>query len=148
MTEPQRDELDAALDAALDSLVTEYSGVFAREAIAECLTDSFAQLQPARIRGFLPLLAHRFARERLNAAVRTSALGDREVPRVLFVCTHNSGRSQIAAALLETEAAGRVTVASAGTTPAPELNFDVVTALAEIGVATADLFPKPLPTRL
>lgn len=44
MTEPQRDELDAALD----SLVTEFSGVFAREAIAECLTDSFAQLQPAR----------------------------------------------------------------------------------------------------
>ena len=50
------------------------------------------------------------------------------IPEVLFVCTHNAGRSQMAAALLDHEAAGRVLVASAGSQPARELNPAVVAA--------------------
>ena len=68
------------------------------------------------------------------------------VPDVLFVCTHNAGRSQMAAALLDREAAGRVRVTSAGSQPASELNPAVVAAMAEIGLDISREFPKPLTT--
>jgi len=56
------------------------------------------------------------------------------IPEVLFVCTHNAGRSQMAAALLDQLAAGRIRVTSAGSEPASELNPAVVHAMAEIGL--------------
>src|SRR6516165_1978206 len=67
-----------------------------------------------------------------------------EVPHVLFVCTHNAGRSQMAAALLDHQAAGRVRVTSAGSQPADQLNPAVVQAMAEIGLDISREFPKPL----
>jgi protein-tyrosine-phosphatase len=67
-----------------------------------------------------------------------------DIPEVLFVCTHNAGRSQMAAALLDREAAGRVHVTSAGSQPADQLNPAVVQALAEIGLDISREFPKPL----
>ena len=69
-----------------------------------------------------------------------------QVPRVLFVCTHNAGRSQMAAALLDHEAHGKVQVTSAGSQPASELNPAVVQAMAEIGLDISREFPKPLTT--
>ena len=66
------------------------------------------------------------------------------IPEVLFVCTHNAGRSQMAAALLDHQAAGRVRVTSAGTQPAAELNPAVVRAMAEIGLDISREYPKPL----
>jgi arsenate reductase len=66
------------------------------------------------------------------------------VPSVLFVCVHNAGRSQMAAALLDHEAQGRVQVTSAGSQPAAELNPAVVAAMAEIGLDLSREFPKPL----
>src|SRR5580692_9983987 len=66
------------------------------------------------------------------------------IPDVLFVCTHNAGRSQMAAALLDREAAGQVRVTSAGSQPASELNPAVVAAMAEIGLDISRQFPKPL----
>jgi len=69
------------------------------------------------------------------------------VPEVLFVCTHNAGRSQMAAALLSQQAAGRVRVSSAGSEPASELNPAVVQAMAEIGLDISAEFPKLLDTR-
>jgi arsenate reductase (thioredoxin) len=71
-------------------------------------------------------------------------LVDEVIPEVLFVCTHNAGRSQMAAALLDREAAGRVRVTSAGSQPASELNPAVVAAMAEIGLDISREFPKPL----
>ena len=66
------------------------------------------------------------------------------IPEVLFVCIHNAGRSQMAAALLDHEAAGRVRVTSAGSQPADQLNPAVVAAMAEIGLDLSHEFPKPL----
>ena len=66
------------------------------------------------------------------------------IPEVLFVCTHNAGRSQMAAALLDHEAAGQVHVTSAGSQPADQLNPAVVAAMAEIGLDISREFPKPL----
>jgi arsenate reductase len=67
-------------------------------------------------------------------------------PEVLFVCVHNAGRSQMAAALLEHHAQGRVTVRSAGSAPASEINPAVVEAMDEIGLDLSQAFPKPLTT--
>jgi protein-tyrosine-phosphatase len=67
-----------------------------------------------------------------------------DVPEVLFVCVHNAGRSQMAAALLAERADGRVRVRSAGTDPAEEINPAVVQALAELGIDLFDERPKRL----
>jgi protein-tyrosine-phosphatase len=69
-----------------------------------------------------------------------------DIPEVLFVCTHNAGRSQMAAALLDHQAAGRVRVTSAGSQPADRLNPAVVQAMAEVGLDISREFPKPLTT--
>jgi arsenate reductase len=71
---------------------------------------------------------------------------DREprTPEVLFVCVHNAGRSQMAAALLERHADGRVRVRSAGSTPADEVNPSVVEAMAEVGIDISSERPKGL----
>jgi arsenate reductase (thioredoxin) len=68
----------------------------------------------------------------------------KDVPEVLFVCVHNAGRSQMAAALLDHHAKGRVHVRSAGSQPADQLNPAVVAAMAEWGIDLAREFPKPL----
>ncbi len=68
------------------------------------------------------------------------------VPEVLFVCVHNAGRSQMAAALLAHHAAGRVRVTSAGSAPADEINPAVRAVLAELNVDLNDAFPKKLTT--
>ena len=69
-----------------------------------------------------------------------------DVPEVLFVCVHNAGRSQIAAALLAHRADGRVRVRSAGTTPADEVNPAVVASMREIGIDISRELPKKLET--
>lgn len=66
------------------------------------------------------------------------------IPEVLFVCVHNAGRSQMAAALLDHHAHGRVHVRSAGSEPVDQINPAVVAALAEWGLDVTQEFPKPL----
>ncbi|MPZ87858.1 MAG: arsenate reductase ArsC [Nitriliruptorales bacterium] len=67
----------------------------------------------------------------------------REVPEVLFVCVQNAGRSQMAAALLDHHARGRVRVRSAGSTPADQIHPGVLDVMAEIGIDLSREFPKP-----
>jgi protein-tyrosine-phosphatase len=69
-----------------------------------------------------------------------------ETPEVLFVCVHNAGRSQMAAALLHHHAAGTVRVTSAGSQPADQVNPAVREVLAEIGIDLSHEFPKRLTT--
>jgi arsenate reductase len=66
------------------------------------------------------------------------------LPEVLFVCVHNAGRSQMAAALLERHAGGRIRVRSAGTEPADEINPTVREAMAELGIDVSAERPKLL----
>jgi arsenate reductase (thioredoxin) len=70
--------------------------------------------------------------------------GGGRVPSVLFVCVHNAGRSQMAAALLEHHAAGSVEVRSAGSAPAETINPAVRAVMAEIGISLAAAHPKLL----
>ena len=68
----------------------------------------------------------------------------RRMPEVLFVCVHNAGRSQMAAALLDHLSDGSVTVRSAGSEPAARVNPVVIAAMEEIGLDVSREFPKPL----
>ena len=68
----------------------------------------------------------------------------KEVPEVLFVCVHNAGRSQMAAALLNHHAGGRVHVRSGGSAPGKRINPAVAEAMAEIGLDLSKEFPKPV----
>jgi arsenate reductase len=92
----------------------------------------------------VPVLSERFARERLRAVAQAEGRIVKDTPEVLFVCVHNAGRSQMAAALLDRRAEGRVHVRSAGNTPAREINPSVTTAMAEVGLDLSQEFPKPL----
>jgi protein-tyrosine-phosphatase len=67
-----------------------------------------------------------------------------QAPEVLFVCVHNAGRSQIAAALTHQLSGGRVKVRSAGSAPASEINPVVIELMAARGIDLSREFPKPL----
>ena len=132
------------LGGAVDALASEFAGVFSSQTVTEVLLDSLERLGPARVRSYQPVLAYRFARQRLSDAAVSTGGRPGTAPVVLFVCTRNAGRSQLAAALLEHAAGGRVVVRSAGSEPADALHDEVVDALAEAGVDTAGAFPKPI----
>jgi len=82
--------------------------------------------------------------QRLKALAQAEGKLVKEQPEVLFVCTHNAGRSQMAAGLVKLRSGGRIHVRSAGSTPADEINPAAVQAMEEIGVDMAEEFPKPL----
>src|SRR4029079_16304418 len=108
------------------------------------LTDSVGQLLPqARITSFVPVLAERFARDRLRALAKIEGLITTMNPSVLFLCVHNAGRSQMAAGWLQHLAGDRVQVYSGGSEPASEVNTAAIAAMAEVGIDISTEFPKP-----
>ena len=129
---------------AAEALVDEFAGVFSPETIERYIAESVDLLGPSKVNVFVPVLAHRFARERLRALAQTEGLMTKEMPEVLFVCVHNAGRSQMAAGLVTLRSEGRIHVRSAGSDPGEEVNPAVVVAMREIGVDMDQEFPKPL----
>ena len=128
----------------IEQLAAEFRGVFGLETIERYVSESIDRMQGARIVDFLPLLVQRFSRERLRALAQVENKITKEVPEVLFVCVHNSGRSQMAAGLLNKIAAGSVHVRTAGSDPVEQINPAVVEVMAEVGVDLSEEFPKPL----
>jgi protein-tyrosine-phosphatase len=131
-------------DHLVDRLSREFDGVLSRETVQRLLLETEGLLGESRVRTFLPILVERFARERLRALARTEGNLVRDTPEVLFVCVHNAGRSQMAAALLDHYALGRVHVRSAGSTPADQINPAAVRAMEEWEIDLSNEFPKPL----
>ena len=134
----------AHLVKVVGDLAAEFQGIFSRETVERYVQESLEQFEKARVPDFVPVLVYRFSRERLNALGQAEGSIAKDVPEVLFVCVQNAGRSQIAAALLNHRAGGRVHVRSAGSAPAEEINAVVVEALQEVGVDVSQQFPKPL----
>ena len=132
------------VERAADALQEEFAGTFGRETIARYIADSADLLGNSAISAFVPLLAHRFARERLKALGQAEGLIAKEQPEVLFVCVHNAGRSQMAAGLVNLRSDGRIHVRSAGSTPGDVISPLVIEAMAELGIDLAEAFPKPL----
>jgi len=143
------DGRDADARGGLHRLVSDLSarhrGVLSEGEVREVVHDSYDRLAAAaRVRAYLLVLSSHLARERLAALSRLRTGTSKAVPQVLFVCVHNAGRSQMAAALLHHHAGGRVVVRSAGSAPADTVNPAVVEAMAELGIDISREFPKPL----
>jgi arsenate reductase (thioredoxin) len=132
------------VDQAARALVAEFAGIFSEQTIARYIAESLDLLGDSRINVYVPVLAHRFARERLRALAQAEGSIVKEQPEVLFVCVQNAGRSQMAAGLVKLRSGGRVHVRSAGSAPGEEINPAVVEAMSELGVDLAEEFPKPL----
>ena len=132
------------LERGLEHLSDEFAGTFSAETVERFMAESLEALGGARLKDFIPLFVHRFARERLRALGQVQGSIAKDVPEVLFVCVQNAGRSQMAAALLDHYAEGRVHVRSAGSTPADQIDPDVVRAMSELGIDVSREFPKPM----
>jgi protein-tyrosine-phosphatase len=131
--------------AIVDDLSYSYDGVFSRESVAAAVTGARDALEPvSTIKTYLPILVARQAKEQLMSAAQAEGRIARTVPELLFVCVHNAGRSQLAAALAEHLSAHRVHVRSAGSAPSDTVNPLVIEVLAERGIALAEPYPKPL----
>ncbi|MCA1783341.1 MAG: arsenate reductase ArsC [Intrasporangiaceae bacterium] len=126
-------------------LVHRFEGVFSADEVRGAVRTAHAALVPqSRIPTFLPVLVERFAKELLVARAQASGAQAKAMPELLFVCLHNAGRSQLAAALARHLSGGRVNVRSAGSRPVGEINPRVLEVLAERGVPAPDAYPKPL----
>jgi len=132
------------VEKAAEALQDEFAGTFSRETIARYIAESVDLLGASKVNVFVPVLAHRFARERLKALGQAEGMITKEMPEVLFVCVHNAGRSQMAAGLVRLRSDGRIHVRSAGSDPGEEINPAVVEAMDELGVDMGEEFPKPL----
>jgi protein-tyrosine-phosphatase len=133
-----------ALRTAATRLESEYADTFSAETIERFLHTSYDQFAGrATIPNFLPLLAERFVRQRLHALARVEGkISDRK-PAVLFLCTQNTGRSQMALGFF-TYLAGQQAVAwSGGSEPGGQINPVAVAAMAEIGIDITGEYPKP-----
>lgn len=128
---------------AAANLKDEFTGVFSPETIERFLTESLVSLSNARITGFVPLLAERFARTRLRALGRIEGSIESEKPMVLFLCVHNAGRSQMAAGWLRHLAGDQVEVFSGGSDPASDVNPAAIDAMAKRGIDITTDHPKP-----
>lgn len=135
----------AVLTRAAADLAEKYTGVFTPQTVERYVFESYTALRrTARVTTHLTSLATRFATDRLSALAQAHGAVAKDVPEVLFVCVHNAGRSQMAAALLDKRAAGAVHVRSAGSSPIAAINPAVVTVMAEMGIDLTEAFPKPL----
>ena len=135
-----------ALDDCAAKLAGRFRGVFSEETVAGVVEDSYELIgdRPTVGPNFMPIFIERFARERLGAVAQAEGLVPKALPEVLFVCEHNSGRSQMAAALTHELSKGTVAVRSAGSHPAEKIDPVVVEAMTELGVDVRTEFPKPL----
>ena len=129
----------------VEDLSYSYRGVFEPDQIADAVNGAWELLAVrSTVRTFLPILVARQAREQLMATAQAQGVVAKTVPELLFVCVHNAGRSQMAAALAEHLSARRVHVRSAGSAPTGEINPVVVQVLQERGIALGTAYPKPL----
>jgi arsenate reductase (thioredoxin) len=127
-----------------ERLKREFEGALNAETIERFMKDSLEMLLPkARTVQWVPLLAERFARDRLRALVRLEGGSEVTTPGVLFLCVHNAGRSQMAAGWMRKLAGDGVEVFSGGSEPADSINQAAVAVMAEVGVDISAELPQP-----
>lgn len=121
----------------------EFEGLFNTETIERCLRDSHDRLaSQATVSMWLPVLTERLTRDRLSALARLERTSNAR-PAVLFLCTHNAGRSQMAAGWMRHLAGDRVDVFSGGSAPAADADRAVVDVMAQVGIDISSEYPKP-----
>ena len=133
-----------ALKSAAARLAEQFEGTFGSETIERFLTTSYDQFAGrATAFNFLPVMAERFARQRLQALARVEGKADDGLPTVLFLCVHNAGRSQMALGWFDQLARGRAVGWSGGSEPGDRVNPSAVAAMHEVGIDITGEYPKP-----
>jgi arsenate reductase (thioredoxin) len=132
------------LNHVVTLLHRKYPDVLSRESIAGLVMDSYTRLAArATVTKWLVPFAERFAQERLQALTVLDEGTPKSVPTVLFLCTHNAGRSQMALGWFHHLAGDKAIAWSGGSEPAGELNKVAVKAMDEVGIDISNGFPKP-----
>jgi arsenate reductase (thioredoxin) len=132
------------IEKAVDGLVEEFGHHHSRETIERIMDDSLRQLvDGAEVEDFVPALAHRFARERLKALGRAHG-PEGKASDVLFVGLGDTGRGQMAAALLTLRSEGSVVAHSAGSGAGAKIDRAVLEVMGELGVDLSEAYAKPL----
>ncbi|PZQ91674.1 MAG: phosphatase [Leifsonia xyli] len=136
---------EASLHDIAVELTTSYEGVFNAETVQRYVLESYTALvRTSSVKSHLVTQTARFAKERLTALAQAQGSLMKDRPEVLFVCEHNAGRSQLAAALTAKLSKGSVHVRSAGSLPRSEIDPVVRTVADEFGLDLSTEFPKPL----
>lgn len=139
---PELDQMTLRSSAML--LQKDFDGTFSSETIELFLLTSYEEFAPRLAnQTYLALFAERFARERLRALARVEGKSDDERPIVLFLCTHNAGRSQMALGFFRALAGDNAIAWSGGSEPGSQVNPAAVAAMAEVGIDISGEFPKP-----
>lgn len=129
---------------AAERLKKRFEGALNTETIERFMTDSLDMLVvKARHTKWIPLLAERFAADRLRAMVRLERPDEVTTPSVLFLCVHNAGRSQMAAGFMRHLGGDGVDVFSGGSEPADSTNAAAIAAMAELGIDISQELPQP-----
>lgn len=137
-------ELQLGLRRAAERLADDFAGVFGADTIERFLVSSYDQFAGhATIPTYLPLLAERFARQRLRALARVEGKVSDGRPVVPFLCVHNAGRSQMALGFFTHHAGDNAVAWSGGSTPGIAINPAAIAAMAERGIDISGEFPKP-----
>ncbi|WP_233159644.1 arsenate reductase ArsC [Pseudonocardia sp. MH-G8] len=133
-----------ALRTAASNLAREFDGTYGSETIERFLHTSYDEFADrAVVVNYLPLLAERFARQRLRALAKVEGKGVTGTPVALFLCTHNAGRSQMAMGLFTHLAGDRAIAWSGGSEPDTRINPAAVEVMTERGIDIAGEYPKP-----
>jgi arsenate reductase (thioredoxin) len=133
-----------ALRTAATRLGREFDGTYGAETIERFLHTSYDQFaNRSTVPHFLPLLAERFARQRLRALAKIEGKASDGPPVVLFLCVHNAGRSQMALGWFNHLAGDRAIAWSGGSEPGAEVNPSAIAAMAEVGIDIRQEYPKP-----
>lgn len=132
------------VDRMTAELVVEFEGVFAQGSVARVVEDTMQRMGEITVTRFVPLLVQRFARDRLLAAAQADGLISRFMPNVVFICSANAGRSQMAAAIANHVSQGGVRAWSAGADPAGHIDLAVIESMAELGIDMTFEYPKPI----
>jgi arsenate reductase (thioredoxin) len=131
-------------EKAVEALLDEFGDRHSREEIEQIMDDSLRRLvRGAEVEDFIPALAHRFARERVKAIDRAGG-PESELPDVIFVGLGDTGRGQMAAALVTLRSEGRVVAHSAGSNIGADVDPAVIEVMGELGVDLEDAYAKPL----
>lgn len=133
-----------ALRTAVGHLRRQFDGTFGEETIERFLTSSYDQFATrSTVPNYLPLLAERFARQRLRALAKVEGLITEGKPVVLFLCVHNAGRSQMAMGFFQHLAGEGAIAWSGGSEPGNEINPAAIAAMSERGIDISREFAKP-----
>ena len=143
MTASLTTEEEHLISEAGERLRLQFDGRLNPETIDRLLSDSVKMLTDrATATTWIPLVAEHVARDRARALLRLETGGNLN-PSVLFLCTHNAGRSQMAAGWMRHLAGDRIAVFSGGSEPGEEINRVAVEVMAEKGIDISRQIPQP-----